>query len=198
MEKAVKKRLIAYVLLAILTGAVLFLAFRDEPPVGERIVTDPVRYLQTSRYVATRREAALADGRLTRSFLPYLQDGAEMRDYLYWYNCALLGDPNYAVAVTVYYADEGAFEAEIRRLCALEDFGWTASEGTLIIDKGTAPKIRALLEPPLRDGCEYLLEYAIVSLKERTITYTEADLWEGQVCHETIRGQLELLKIVLP
>lgn len=193
-----KKRLITSALMVLFAGAILFFLFKDEPPVGERIVTDPARYLQTSRYVATRREAALADGRLTRSFLPDLQDGAEMREYLYWYKCALLGDPNYAVAVTVYYADEGAFEAEIRRLCALEDFGWTASEGTLIVEKGTAPKIRAYLEPPLHDGCEYLLEYAIVSLKERTITYTEANLWEGQVCHETIRGQLELLKIVLP
>ena len=70
----------------------LFLYFND-PPTGEKYITDPTRYLRPNDFVRETRG---------KSFVKVLPDeipSGTVPEYRYWYYCALLGEPVYSLSL---------------------------------------------------------------------------------------------------
>ncbi len=186
-----KKRMILISLLVVsLAVAVLFLS---KPPVGEALTRDPQAYLETNRYVARQRSKRQQEGALHSLFLPQAVEDGNCSGYLSWYDCAFFGDPSYAITVTVSYPDRESYLAEYGRLTRMEGVSLRKGGDVAVIGYNVYPGVHGYLEPPVRDGSEYVMEYAIASDDVLTITYTECQLWEGQTCCEEILNQLRLL-----
>ena len=43
----------------------------------------------------------------------------------------------------------------------------------IVAGKRLSEKVEAFFEPPVEDGTRYSMEYAIISMDDRTISYTE-------------------------
>jgi len=191
MSKRKKTNIIAIIIAAIflLVSCCLFESYVDQ-----RVVSNPNKYLETNQNVKNLREEHTLKGRITPGFLPDYVDAERTVEYLFWYEARYLGDPKYAITVTIVFPTDEALLAEIDRLEGLEGFEEIASGDCIIIGERQLPgQLWELFEPPLQDGTSYIMEYAIVSKEDRTITYTEAHIGEGLKRHETIDAQLNLL-----
>lgn len=165
-----------------------------EPPIREEVDTNPQNYMKTNRYVKGLREEFAEEGRITDRFLPSQMNKEQTISYLYWYACALLGDPNYAITVTIQFPTDEALQRERERINDLEGFSETVSDDSIIIGgKRIFKQLEGFFEPPVLDGSMYTMEYAIISMENRTITYSEVCIWENQIIDERIGSQLKLV-----
>lgn len=183
-----------HIALTILIVIAHLLVSCSDPPVKEEVEVEPQNYLKVNPYVKDLREEFLKEGRITAAFLPSQIDTGKTVEYLYWYNCAILGNPNYAVTVTVQFLTDETLQDEIVRIKELEGFTELIYNDYVIIEgKGLSEKLKGFFEPPVLDGSRYVMEYAIVSTKNRTMTYSEICIWENQRVQEKIDAQLNLL-----
>ncbi len=181
-------------ILFVLLLAVYLLLFFGEPPIREELKTDPREYLKTNRYVKGLREEFAEEGSITDGFFPSQINAEQTVSYRYWYACALLGDPNYAITVTIQFPTDEALQRERERINDLEGFSETVSDDSVIIGgKRIFKQLEGFFEPPVLDGSRYTMEYAIISMENRTITYSEVCIWENQIIDETIKSQLKLV-----
>ena len=136
---------------------------KTDPPVGEILERDPQTYLETNQYVSNLRKDLQQKGFLHTHFLPNEIDNETDVSYLYWYHCAFLGNPKYAITLSVSYPDQEGYSKEYERLSKLDDISLLRSGDVTIIGYNAIPKVLDYCEPPLRDGREYTMEYAIAS-----------------------------------
>ena len=168
--------------------------FWDDPPVKTETEYDPGKYMKVNRYVEKLRKEFYENGRITEGFLPTKIDPKKSTEYEYWYDNALFGDPAYAITITLQFSDDEALLNERNRLKGLEGFVETEHEDQYIITGKWVPaNLKEFIEAPVYDRSPYSMEYAIISVKERTIMYTELYIWEGQRVEKNIRSQLEML-----
>ena len=93
----------------------LFLYFND-PPTGEKYITDPARYLRTNDFVRETRG---------KSFVKVLPDeipSGTVPEYRYWYYCALLGEPVYSLSLKLSRCSPEYVRAEQQRMADLDGF----------------------------------------------------------------------------
>lgn len=158
-----------------------------EPPIREEVEVNAKNYLKVNRYVSGLREEFARDGRITTGFFPSQIDKEQNVEYLYWYSCAIFGDPNYAISVTVQFPTNETLLSERNRIKELDGFTETIFDDYVIIGgKDLSIQIDSFFEPPVLDGSMYTMEYAIVSTKNRTITYSELCIWENQKIYDKI------------
>jgi len=165
----------------------------SDPPVGETYNRDPHTYLETNRYVSGLRKDRLQSGILHSDFLPKTIANETNVKYLFWYSCALLGNPSYAITLSVSYSDRESYLAEYERLTRLQDVSLLKERDTTVFEYNVFPDILGYIEPPLDDWREYTMEYAVADEKALTITYSELQVLEGQMCCEEIKSQLQFL-----
>ena len=188
--KKIKK---AVIVIALSIVATVLITCCD-PPAREEIHDKPQKYLKVNRYVRKLREEFTEEGRITEGFLPLRIDTNQTVEYLYWYHCALFGDPNYAITVTIHFPDKSSLLGEINRIEDLDGFTEIRNEDYLIVaGKRLLEKVEAFFDPPVEDGTRYSIEYVIISMNDRTITYTELCIWENQILHKTIESQLRTI-----
>jgi len=183
----------AFVWVALIAAA-FFLASCDDPPIREEVEFNEQNYFKVNRYVSGLREKFIKDNRITAGFFPSQFDKDQTVEYLYWYSCAIFGDPNYAISVTVQFPTDEALLCERNRIKELDGFTENFYNDSIIIGgKDLSIKLAGFFEPPVLDGSRYTMEYAIASPKNRTITYSELSIWENQIIHDKIRSQLNLV-----
>lgn len=189
-----KSFIIILCVLIVLILSTFFLLFYGNPPIREEVDDKPQNYLNVNHYVSSLRDELSESGRITVGFLPSQIEEAQTIEYLYWYSCAVFGDPNYAISVTLFFPTDETLFGEIDRIKGLEGFEETANDDYIIIGgKELFRKTEAFFEPPVLDGTMYTMEYAIVSTKNQTITYSELCIWENQIIHDKIDAQLNLV-----
>ena len=188
------KRYNKIIVWAVLVVAAFFLISCGDPPIREEVEFNTQNYLKVNRYVSELREEFNKDGRITAAFFPSQIDKEHTVEYLYWYACAIFGDPNYAISVTVQFPTDEAFLSERNRIKEFDGFAETIYDDYIIIGgKDLSIQLEGFFEPPVLDGSRYTMEYAIVSMKNRTITYSELCIWENQIIHDKIGSQLNLV-----
>ena len=182
------------ILIFLLVISLLFTScVMSDPPVGETFDRDPHTYLETNQYVSSHRKDLQQRGILHSHFLPKTIANETNVKYLFWYYCSFLGNPSYAITLSVSYLDQESYLAEYKRLTHLQDFSVLKERDTTVIGYNAFPDVLGYLEPPIDDGREYTMEYAIAYEKSLTITYTELQILEGQMCCEEIKSQLQFL-----
>ena len=196
LKKQIIRQIILIILAIILLPIVLFAAFvlLVSIPIGEETITDPQSYLEINRRVRKTRQMSLEEGGRTSDFLPAQIDLDQTESYLFW-SGDWWGDPQYAISVTRRFPTDEDVSEEIERLLSLDGFVEREFDGSTIICKPQVDKqLEAFYEPPLEDGSPYLLEYAIVSPEDRTVTCTEVNIYEGAIFNnEQIRQELEFV-----
>ncbi len=194
MSDKKKRWTVAFVILV----AIVLIVYFNEPPVKQEAELDAQNYLKVNRYVSGLREELIGEGRIRAGFLPPQVDEEQVTEYLYWYSCAILGDPNYGISVTLKYSTDDALLSEINRIEGLGGFKETECRDHILIGgKELSGQLKELFGSPVRDGSRYVMEYAIVSIERRTITYSEVCIWENQILHATIESQLNLIYGIL-
>ena len=164
------------------------------PPMKEEVEVNPKNYLNVNQFVRVLREELAEEGRISTDFLPNQIDPEQTVEYLYWYACSAFGDPNYAISVTIRFPTEESLLNERNRINNLDGLTEISYKDNIIIcEKELSEKLIGFFEPPVLDGSMYSMEYAIVSMKNRTITYSELCIWENQRIQETISAQLDLV-----
>ncbi len=186
------KRLLIGVLILHVFFCVYTWSVYGGPPVRAEEETSPDEYMEVNRFVREKRYALAEKGILSSSFFPRAIHGPDMIEYLYWYSCAIVGDPNYAITVTIRYPSPEDYETEKIRLMGTKDVTQIVINDVLMLCKQSVPeKVAGFFEDPVYDGTEYIMEYAFIKESECTITYSEVDIWENQIIHKTVRQQLE-------
>ena len=179
MKKAIFKSL-AFLFIFVL----LFLYFND-PPTGEKYITDPARYLRTNDFVRETRG---------KSFVKVLPDeipSGTVPEYRYWYYCALLGEPVYSLSLKLSKCSPEYVRAERQRMTDLDGFiKFDTADGELWIKEENLNNFERYYDDELLDGCEYPFE--IVSLgDDGTISYLEAYVVEGLIFLPEIEAELK-------
>ena len=121
----------------------------SDPPIGTELIDNPTRYMTVNQYVRELREKFVEEKRITEGFLPSKLDTEKTTEYQYWYECALFGDPRYAITVTVQLPDEEALQKERNRIKQLEGFTENETEKWYLLEsKDLGEKLTEFWEPP--------------------------------------------------
>ena len=188
------KKYYKVVVFGVLAVVVSWLIACGSPPMKEAVEDNPKNYMKVNQFVRALREELATEGRISSVFLPNQIDPEQTVEYLYWYACSAFGDPNYAITVTIQFPTEVSLLNERNRINNLVGFTEISYKDNIVIcEKELSEKLIGFFEPPVLDGSMYSMEYAIVSMKNRTITYSELCIWENQRIQETISAQLDLV-----
>ncbi len=182
------KKLLLFLLLLVLAITNVFDS--SDPPRVRQEITDPKEYLNVNRYVKLKREQFFTEGELTPGFLPDSFEDSQVQDYLYWYQCALFGDPNYAISITLSYPTKDEYNAVREIILGRGGTLLSSGKNEIWCTERAAVSTKELVEYPLLDGCMYWLEYAYLDEAKGCVTYTEAYLWEGQIHPERIDAEI--------
>ena len=146
-------------------------------PLGSRTETELNKYGRYNHYV---------DESLNTRFhelLPSREDAQQCgEEYLYHYNCALLGSPSFSIYLSA-EMDEEAFEKEELRISARTEHSFSVDDLQVCFVQGSMDSVRILFDDRMDDGYGMILEIAVLDHSRQEITYFCADLTDGLIRH---------------
>lgn len=149
-------------------------ALENDPPVGSALNRDIANYMQYNAYVLDALDCYYAGA------LPAQVEQKNVRDYCDWYQCALLGDPNFSIYLSLQFDAIEDYQAEIARIEALIDPETNASisDAPLFL-RGSAQDIQEILNDQILDGLFYRFELVQCNESMHRIDLYAAQIWDG-------------------
>lgn len=146
-------------------------------PLGSRTETELNKYGRYNHYVDTSLNTRFHE------LLPNREDAQQCgEEYLYHYNCALLGSPSFSIYLSA-EMDEEAFEKEELRISAWTEHSFSAADLQVCFVQGSMDSVRILYDDEILDGYGMFLEIAVLDHSRQEITYFCADLTDGLIRH---------------
>ncbi|MGN0478246.1 MAG: hypothetical protein ACI4GO_02315 [Hominenteromicrobium sp.] len=176
-RRGVRKRIGLAVLLCFLIS----LTGCGDPPVGKTETTGISRYGNYDSFAAEKLNTEFA-GCLPEK----VPDGSMDTDYFYTYQCALFGDPSFAVRLNVTFQSRESYEAELARIQALPCKSVSSLEGrSLYVLNGDQTDAERYLDEEIYDGLFFVFELAAADDKTWTIQYLSGRWWDSAQMNHT-------------
>ena len=173
-----KERIVALIItLIILLSASTSLAIENTPPVGEARSDDSLHYLECNDYVLSIL------GNSYVGILPSEIDEQGKPEYHYRYSCAVFGDPNFSIFLSMKYDDEEEYNKEIARIDHLMN---ECTNTELICDStyiltGAKQDIEKALDDQIYDGLRFNFEIVHCDEQNLKVWFYLAQIWDGSV-----------------
>ena len=177
-----KERIVTLVvtLIVVVLFASTSLAIENTPPIGKTRSDDSLHYLECNDYVLN----VLKDYYV--GILPSKIDVQGKLEYHYRYSCAILGDPNFSIFLSMKYDDEDKYNEEIARIEHLVNAHTTAEllcDSTYILT-GTKQDIEKALDNQIYNGLRFNFEIVHCDEQNLKVWFYLAQVWDGSVPEE--------------
>lgn len=152
-------------------------AYENDPPVGTAYIDDISNYMQYNEYVLDMLD------RYYTGVIPDEVDFLVVKDYCYWYKCALFGDPNFSVYLSLQYDTTEEYRAGIASIEELtqEHEKIITPFGKTCFLTGTQQGIEEILDDQILDGLFHRFEIVQYNEAENRVDIFVAQMWDGAV-----------------
>ena len=171
-----RKTRMALIMICCFLNLLMLCSCTGDPPVQSERITDPVRYGEVNVFVKDDLTKMLP---LLPETLP---DAANVLQYGYSYQCAILGDPNYSIKLVLHFTDESAYGIERSRLLQLSDSD-TVRKQTEDSEQyyfgTTLQGLDILTDAQTQDGRQVRIQYVFFNPADLEIVYGIGLFFDG-------------------